>query len=319
MGTTDFFQSIGRIIKKTTIYIFFAVVFGIIIVSVNAINFYNSRTAIESSRLKYDFLTEAIFDDLESFTNGVAKFKIQINGVEKTGYIDKTGAIVENLNLKKSTPKSTTHEDLEKKYAVVMDFSEGLIGYCHSLGLPDTYRHENCGFLDKNGVTSIAPIFKYVGEFNGGLANAKSDTNGKFGFINRGGEYVIPPIFTCANSFSEGYAAVSNEYSCNRLADNQKFFYIDRNGKAVSNAIFGKSFTKNPMKFVDGFAIVRINNGDFFGPFDNRLDSDEIVIDKEFKRVGKEFKSIRYLNEGLFAVKLSTKNNYKWALVAVRE
>jgi hypothetical protein len=73
------------------------------------------------------------------------------------------------------------------------------------------------------------------------------------------------------------------------------------------------------MKFVDGFAIVRINNGDFFGPFDNRLDSDEIVIDKEFKRVGKEFKSIRYLNEGLFAVKLSTKNNYKWALVAVRE
>jgi len=31
MGTTDFFQSIGRIIKKTTIYIFFAIVFGIII------------------------------------------------------------------------------------------------------------------------------------------------------------------------------------------------------------------------------------------------------------------------------------------------
>jgi hypothetical protein len=315
MGTIDFFQSIGRIIIKATIFIFF----GIILISVNAINFYNSRTAIESSRLKYDFLTEAIFDDLEPFTNGVAKFKIQINGVEKTGYIDKTGAIVENLSLKKSTPKSTISEDLRKKYAVVMDFSEGLIGYCHALGRPDTFRNENCGFLDKNGITTIAPIFRYVGKFNDGLANAKSDTNGKFGFINRGGEYVIPPNFTCANSFSEGYAAVSNEYSCNKLADNQKYFYIDRNGKAVSNTIFGKSFHENGMEFVDGFAIVRINNGDFFSVFFDRLDSDEIVIDKEFKRVGKEFKSSRYLNEGLFAVKLSTKNNYKWALVAVRD
>jgi hypothetical protein len=53
--------------------------------------------------------------------------------------------------------------------------------------------------------------------------------------------------------------------------------------------------------------------------FSEGLDSDEIVIDKEFKRVGKEFKSIRYLNEGLFAVKLKTNSNYKWALVAVRD
>ena len=166
----------------------------------------------------------------------------------------------------------------------------------------------------------IAPIFKYVGKFNDGLANAKSGVNEKFGFINRSGEYVIPPNFTCAKSFSEGYAAVSNEYSCNRLSDDQKFFYIDRNGKVVSDAIFGRSFNEKGMEFVDGFAIVRIKNGNYFAPvFSEGLDSDEIVIDKEFKRVGKEFKSIRYLNEGLFAVKLNTNSNYKWALVAVRD
>jgi hypothetical protein len=312
MGISGFYRSIVKIFRAIILFIFMTAVI--------AIYHYSSRPKIESSRQKYYFVTEAIFDDLEPFTNGFAKFKIQVNGVGKNGYIDKTGAIVENLSLIESTSKSIIHEDLRKKYAVIMDFSEGLIGYCHSLGPPDTYKHESCGFLDKNGIATIAPIFKYVGKFNDGLANAKSGVNEKFGFINRSGEYVIPPSFTCAKSFSEGYAAVSNEYSCNGLSDGQKFFYIDRNGKVVSDAIFGRSFNEKGMEFVDGFAIVRIKNGNYFAPvFSEGLDSDEIVIDKEFKLVGKEFKSIRYLNEGLFAVKLKTNSNHKWALVAVRD
>lgn len=57
------------------------------------------------------------------------------------------------------------------------------------------------GYINRQGVEIIKPIFRGIGAFTDTLAPARLD--GSWGFINMNGSFIIPPIYDYAQSFSE--------------------------------------------------------------------------------------------------------------------
>ena len=153
------------------------------------------------------------------------------------------------------------------------NFSEGLA----ALKLKTT---KKWGFIDKNFLIAIKPVFEDVYSFSSGMAAVK--LNGKWGFIDKKGSIIIPCQFdkvkSCTNktipvckngkwgflnfdgsqlipfsyknitSFNEGIAGVS--------IDGMNHFYIDKSGKKIMKLFFEQCGI-----FYNGFAVVKSNGG----------------------------------------------------------
>lgn len=127
---------------------------------------------------------------------------------------------------------------------------------------------DNLGYIDAGGKMVIPAQFAAGGNFNGGLAQAQGRTGGAihiidrqgkilaravaesftevsdglirqkpfnfmfglWGYLDNTGKYVIGPQFERAAAFSEGLALVSR--------DGERYFYINRQGKPISDSIF---------------------------------------------------------------------------------
>lgn len=130
----------------------------------------------------------------------------------KSGFIDKSGAIVIPLN-----------------YSNVESFSEGLA----VVGIPDkSGKRDKYGFIDKSGKIVIPLIYNYgTGSFSEGLAVVcKFDKERKFGFIDKTGAIKIPLIYESGTlGFIDGLALVSKD---------EKFGFIDKSGKAIIPLIY---------------------------------------------------------------------------------
>ena len=86
------------------------------------------------------------------------------------------------------------------KYDRCGDFNEGLAWVC----LNDKY-----GFVNKDGVEVIPPIYDSVNDFCEGMAGVSVDD--KYGFINTQGHVVVPICYDKILDFSEGFAVVAVE------------------------------------------------------------------------------------------------------------
>jgi hypothetical protein len=111
-----------------------------------------------------------------------------------------------------------------QKFLDIKEFSEGLAAVKTEKGW---------GYLGKSGKLVIEPQFDSAESFSEGLARV--ERSGRFGYINSAGAFVIEPQFQSAGSFSEGFALVG-QYN-DKTADN-KFHYIDKKGKRLTNDIF---------------------------------------------------------------------------------
>lgn len=153
-----------------------------------------------------DFLIEPKFDELETFTEGLAPVRVD----RHWSYVDYSGNLL-------SQPQFLGVE----KFA----FGKALV------------RVENrYGCLDKRGNFTIAPAFDAVGQgFSEGLLAV--EILGKWGYSNEAGTIIIPPQFDGAHTFSEGLALVWMR---------DKYGYIDLTGNLIIPLRFdgGGSFSE---------------------------------------------------------------------------
>jgi len=135
-------------------------------------------------------LTEAVYDDAESFREGFAAVRIG----KKCYYIDKDG---------KKRIDAASFDRIES-------FSNGLAA---------VRKGKKWGYLDQQGATPIEPDFENARPFREGAAAVEK--TGKWGYIDTTGSFFIEPRFDYASDFREGIAVVGL---------NGVFGYIDRNG-----------------------------------------------------------------------------------------
>lgn len=181
-----------------------------------------------------DFVINFIFRDASSFSEGIS-FVVFENW--KTGFIDKKGKLVVDLNETKTgrffaegllSFLNVTNDEYNGKwgfydrnknivikpiYDEVKVFGEGLAG---------VKIKNKWGFIDRNGSMVVKPTYNYVGDFNENLCDV--NLNNKHGFINSKGEIGIGLKYDNVFHFFDGYALVIL---------NDKSAIIDRNGKTI--------------------------------------------------------------------------------------
>lgn len=217
----------------------------------NKISFSEGLAAVPMRTDNYD---SPIYGYIDKMGNEVIPAKFSIAGDFKNGiasvdldkYIDKTGKLLSNNDLK-------THDEIvifsqdEKmglkhlngkivvpcKYDIVQNFSEGmaavceetLLGYVDSLGnniIPCLYRSINYydnGVMDDWGEYGSPDE---ANDFHEGLVLVMR--NRMAGFFNKQGKTVIPFVYKRAKDFSEGFAAVKTT---------QKWGFVDKEGNNV--------------------------------------------------------------------------------------
>ena len=149
------------------------------------------------------------------------------------------------------------------------------------------------GFIDKNGQELIKPQFERVSEFNEGVAWAVITKNDKWisGFINQDGEWVIEPTLSAYGwgmletpLFSEGLSPIQS--------DNKKMMFINKEGIAVTDAIYDEAF-----HFSDNRALV--SRDGLFGYIDN---SGKEIIKCQYGIGDDSFMERNFFSQGLAAV-----------------
>ena len=217
----------------------------------NKISFSEGLAAVPMRTDNYD---SPIYGYIDKMGNEVIPAKFSIAGDFKNGiasvdldkYIDKTGKLLSNNDLK-------THDEIvifsqdEKmglkhlngkivvpcKYDIVQNFSEGMAavceetlwGYVDSLGnniIPCLYRSINYydnGVMDDWGEYGSPDE---ANDFHEGLVLVMR--NRMAGFFNKQGKTVIPFVYKRAKDFSEGFAAVKTT---------QKWGFVDKEGNNV--------------------------------------------------------------------------------------
>lgn len=91
---------------------------------------------------------------------------------------------------------------------------------------------EKWGFIDKKGEVIIPFKYKYVLDFNEGLAAVSIDDDGgtiSWGYVNTKGEEIIPPQYNHVSYFHQGRAVVSKSTGNYNYA----YYLIDTEGKIV--------------------------------------------------------------------------------------
>jgi hypothetical protein len=139
------------------------------------------------------------------------------------------------------------------KYDRCGDFNEGLAWVC----LNDKY-----GFVNKDGVEVIPPIYDSVNDFCEGMAGVSVDD--KYGFINTQGHVVVPICYDKILDFSEGFAVVAVE--------NEGHWLIEKYGNIATKQKYEDCYG-----FCNGIGAVKI--GGLWGFIDT---SGKIVIKPQF-------------------------------------
>jgi hypothetical protein len=153
------------------------------------------------------------------------------------GFIDKTGAIVVDLN--KVNPKPIA----------VGDYSEGE-------GLVPVKFASGSGCLDKNGAIVFNKPYRHISSYSEGKAafsTGTSDADERWGYIDKKGNVVIKPVYLAANKFSEGVAAVKLEPGKGHKESGGDWCYIDENGKQTVKLTFDQA-----EPFSEGLAAVSL-------------------------------------------------------------
>lgn len=191
------------------------------------------------------------------FSEGTAAAFIEKSGKseEKTGYIDKTGKFVIEL-------ENVYGEKSVFRIEGLRPFSEGLA----SVALA----YNKWGYIDMSGNFVIQPQFDRALEFSEGRALVRNDMN-KWGYIDKTGAWIVSPQFEGATSFENGAAFVKMRDSTNEMLNVDEYAFIDASGKIVSavrgatvemeTAFHVKNFSKGllpvrPMELVKGFGFL---------------------------------------------------------------
>lgn len=149
------------------------------------------------------FVIEPKFARASSFSEGLARVAVVVEGEEMLAFIGHHGEFV-------IPPKFNTDVDFLRGST---NFSEGVASLTENLR-PTITEEEKFVYIDKSGTIILFTDFFYAGPFREGLAvvydDGKSDG---WGFIDKLGNVVIPLQYNRASDFSEGLACVATQVS----------------------------------------------------------------------------------------------------------
>jgi hypothetical protein len=141
------------------------------------------------------FVIPPKYDQVGSFSEGLARVAIFHDGEEKLGFIDRTDRFI-------IPAQFNTDADFQNS----SDFSEGLAALTEGLR-PTVTERNKFAYIDKAGRIALLTDFEEAYPFREGLALVSDDEN-NFGFIDKSGTTVIAPRFGFARDFAEGLALV---------------------------------------------------------------------------------------------------------------
>ncbi|MEO7427328.1 MAG: WG repeat-containing protein [Fibrobacteria bacterium] len=150
------------------------------------------------------------FTDARPFSQGMAAVRMEYDGGDAWGFIDKQGALAVPL-LFPDVPGG---------------FSEGLAVVRVESEMP--YRS---GFIDSSGGFAIDTLYDAASDFHEGLAAVGQGQwrgnrfQGLWGYVDRSGKLVITPHFSEAGEFRHGKAMVRNQ--------NGGYAWIDKQGRVT--------------------------------------------------------------------------------------
>ncbi|AFZ25732.1 hypothetical protein Cylst_3596 [Cylindrospermum stagnale PCC 7417] len=166
------------------------------------------------------------FDWVKPFSEGMAAVKMGY----KSGYIDKTGKLVNRLQFDSAEPFSEGLAliKVKNKYGYIDKNTKLIINAqfddaaSFSEGLAAVKIADKWGYIELTGKIIIAANFDEAKPFSSGMAAVKIDN--KWGYIDQIGKMIIASQLDDARSFSEGLALVK---IVNKLG------YIDQTGKFI--------------------------------------------------------------------------------------
>lgn len=170
--------------------------------------------------------------------------KVSKNNSEKVKYTDDQILFAAQDRIDIEGDRYTVYSYNYKGELLDSSESSSAIGYYSANGLAPALDQNTgkVGFVDKDGVFVIEPIYEDAASFsNDGIALAVKSIgeDNKYGYINSKGEEVIPFIYDFANSFYDfGYAVVGTEKNYDDEEDEYVHTYlsygiIDEKGKIV--------------------------------------------------------------------------------------
>ena len=100
------------------------------------------------------------------------------------------------------------------------------------------------GYMNRNGVMVIAPVYDFAGKFSEGMAivGVGEPPDEEYGYVDRSGRLVVDPQYNKVGPFSHGLA---------RVRKGLQWGYIDRTGREVIPLQYIAA-----EDFVDGFAMI---------------------------------------------------------------
>lgn len=148
----------------------------------------------------------AKYDRAESFQEGLAPVRLEVNRVRKWGFVNEKDSMV-----------------IAPQFEAAACFSEGLA----AVQVGQLY-----GFIDHEGRMVIEPKFVDVGSFHEGMAWFEDSITRKKGFIDKEGKVAIEPVHGFVQDFRNGTAFWGEGNSCGIAGRG----LMDRKGELVPGA-----------------------------------------------------------------------------------
>lgn len=133
--------------------------------------------------LLQQFITDAVFFDIDRFSEGLAVVKKRVELSFKWGAVDTKGNIV-----------------IPVEYEYLGALKEGLMNF---------KKESKMGYMDRNMKVLIPESYYNYADFSNGLAAITPVEAGKMGYIDKNNKVVIPVKYEDAGTFYKGYAAVA--------------------------------------------------------------------------------------------------------------
>lgn len=184
---------------------------------------------------KGEVLTNFLYHDMGTFSEGLLAVSIQKDGKYLWGYINQENEVL-----------------IDFQFFKAGDFKEGWATYAQV----DEQSRILEGFIDKTGKPVIPAKYDWVQEFSEGLARVRQ--YGKYGFIDKIGIEVIPPQFDNANACGEDLVGVEKD---------GKWGFINPKGEIIIDyqfdSVIGK-FQEGKVEVIDYIEIDRITHGNHY-------------------------------------------------------
>jgi hypothetical protein len=180
-----------------------------------------------------DFKLYEIFGfGMKGFEDGFAPVKID----EKWGYINTSGKLAIPARYDKMTAFNTGYASVQKdeKFFIVDENGNeipveapGLVDLNNFSELLASFKtaDDQVGFVDGSGKVVIQAKFKAAGDFHGGMAWAKNNSE-KVGYINAQGEWVLEPQFDVGKNYD-------HESDLARVKTGDKWAYVNKAGEIL--------------------------------------------------------------------------------------